>query len=262
MMTHDEAVEFIATYALDAVEENEREAIEAHLLDCPRCRIDLDGYRAVTTALGNSVEQPPEGLWTSIANRLPERGDVERPPMPALVLAGDLEDQAPPSSLPIERQRRARGRTAAVIGAFVGAAAVVAVLAVSLVHANNQVSNLQHSIGGNAPSAVVAALETPGHKIVNVEGPSHAKLAQFVMVPDGRGYLVSSSLPILTGDHTYQLWGVVEGQPISLGLLGPSPTQATFTVAGSASPSTLGITVEPAGGAVVPSQAMVAQGTI
>ncbi len=95
-----------------------------------------------------------------------------------------------------------------------------------------------------------------------MKGPSHTTLAQFVMVPDGRGYLVSSSLPILTGNRTYQLWGVVNDQPISLGLLGQSPTQATFTVAGSASPSTLGITVEPAGGSVVPSQPMVAQGTV
>ena len=44
MMTHDEAVEFIATYALDAVEENEREAIEAHLLD-----FDEDLYDEVVT---------------------------------------------------------------------------------------------------------------------------------------------------------------------------------------------------------------------
>ncbi len=87
MMTHDEAVESIATYALDAVDQDERQAIEAHLAECPRCRADLDGYHNVTTALGNSVEPLPEGLWASIASRLPERSERERPPMPTLIPA-------------------------------------------------------------------------------------------------------------------------------------------------------------------------------
>ena len=85
MMTHEESIEFLATYALDAVEGEEREAVEEHLADCPRCRAELDAFREVTTALGNSVEPLPEGLWTSIASRLPGRGDEERPPMPRLM---------------------------------------------------------------------------------------------------------------------------------------------------------------------------------
>src|ERR1700680_2104280 len=85
MMSHEESIEFLATYALDAVEGEEREAVEEHLAECPRCRAELDAFREVTTALGNSVEPLPEGLWTSIASRLPGRGDEERPPMPRLM---------------------------------------------------------------------------------------------------------------------------------------------------------------------------------
>jgi anti-sigma factor RsiW len=262
MMTHDEAIEFLATYALDAVDGEERAEIDAHLAECPRCRTELDAFREVATALGNSVETPPEGLWASIASRLPERHDDERPPMPRLVRsegdgggAATEGDAAGPT-----RSRLGRGRLATAV-AVVSVAAVVTLLAVGLVHADNQVSQFEHGDAGGVPSAVVTALETPGHQVVNLEGPQHGRAAQFVLA-DGRGYLVSSSLPTLSSDHTYQLWGVVNGRPISLGLLGQSPEHASFTLAGSPSASKLGITVEPAGGSVVPTRAMYAQGPV
>ena len=51
----------------------------------------------------------------------------------------------------------------------------------------------------------------------------HEALAQFVVLPDGRGYLVESTLPALVSTETYQLWGVVGGQTLSLGLIGAIP---------------------------------------
>jgi anti-sigma-K factor RskA len=86
-------------------------------------------------------------------------------------------------------------------------------------------------------------------------------LAEFVTVPSGQGYLVKSALPVLSSAHTYQLWGVIGGRAISLGLMGNAPKQVTFTLAGARRPSELGITVEPAGGSTVPST-MVATGTV
>jgi anti-sigma-K factor RskA len=268
MMTHEESIEFLATYALDAVESEEREAVEEHLAECPRCRAELDAFREVTTALGNSVEPLPEGLWTTIASRLPGRDDEERPPMPRLMRneadgadGGDRGEGAL-ARLRARENTPGRGRFATVAAIVVAAAAVVTVLSVSLVHANDQVSQLQRSQGpGAPPGAVVAALETPGHKVVNMEGANHVRVAQFV-IADGRGYLVTSTLPALSAEHTYQMWAVINGQTISLGLMGQRPNQTTFTLAGSPSVSKLAITVEPSGGAVVPSRPMVAQGTV
>jgi anti-sigma-K factor RskA len=93
-----------------------------------------------------------------------------------------------------------------------------------------------------------------------VEDSAHRRLAEFVVVPGGRGYLVSSRLPTLSSKKTYQLWTVHGTRAISLGLLGRSPHQATFTSA-EAGPTTLAITVEPAGGSVYPSAPMLATGT-
>ncbi len=82
------------------------------------------------------------------------------------------------------------------------------------------------------------------------------------MLPSGQGYLVSSTLPALDKGRTYQLWAIEGNQPISLGLLGSSPSHAAFTMAGSTQPSHLSITAEPAGGSVFPTGPIVATGTV
>jgi anti-sigma factor RsiW len=257
MMTHDEASELLGAYALDAVDGEEFGQLEAHLETCPRCRAELDGLREVAGAIGNSVAPPPEGLWSSIAGRLPERpGDEESPPMPRLVAES-------PESSPRARPSRRRGAIAVAAVVAVAAAAVVAVLAVGLVRADNRVSDLQASSAQRArASAVRAALATPGHRTVTLDSSSGAALARFVIVPDGRGYLLSSGLPTLADDRTYQLWAIIGSRPISLGLLGSSPRQATFTMASSATASALSITAEPAGGAIAPTSPIIATGTV
>jgi anti-sigma-K factor RskA len=264
MMSHDEAAELLAVFALDAVDRHEYNEIEAHLAECPRCRAELDAHREVAAALGNSVEPLPEGLWSSIASRLPPRPDEEPPPMPALLhTVPEPEPESPsagsrfrtPRSL---RPRASRGRLISVASLAVAAAAVAAVLAVNLVHDNSQISNLRNSSAASA----VAALSVPGHKVVDVESAQHVELARFVVLPSGQGYLEKSTLPTLSGSETYQLWGVIDGRAISLGLLGQSPHGAAFSFAGSPRPSKLGITVEPAGGSVVPTGTMLAAGTV
>jgi anti-sigma-K factor RskA len=271
MMSHDEASDLLAVFALDAVDSDEHEEIEAHLAECPRCRAELDAHRDVAAALGNSVESLPEGLWSSIASRL-LRPDEEPPPMPTLVRDEPSPALGPapapaerptrgfrtPRTSPVSHRRASRGRLLSVASLAVAAAAVAAVLGVNLVHANNRISSLQQ-----APTAsAAAALHAPGHKVVDVESAGHVELAQFVVLPKGQGYLVKSNLPTLSATKTYQLWGVINGRAISLGLLGPAPHAVAFTLAGSPQPSKLGITVEPAGGSVVPTGSMLAAGTV
>jgi anti-sigma factor RsiW len=269
MMGHDEASDLLAVFALDAVDSDEHEEIEAHLAECPRCRAELDAHRDVAAALGNSVESLPEGLWSSIASRLP-RPDEEPPPMPTLLRDEPVPVPAPapeerpshgfrtPRASRASHRRASRGRLVSLASLAVAAAAVAAVLGVNLVHDNNQISNLKNATSASA----YAALHTPGHKVVNVESARHVELAQFVVLPSGQGYLVKSSLPTLSSTKTYQLWGVINGRAISLGLLGQAPHAVAFTLAGSPQPSKLGITVEPAEGSVVPTSPMLAAGTV
>src|SRR5580692_8806296 len=145
MMSHDEANELLAVAALDAVDAETLAAIEEHAATCPRCQSELDAYRAVAAALGNSVEELPEGLWTNISSQLWERkGDATQ--MPSLVI-GDTPadvvsiDVATRSS---HRMRRALSGVAAV------AAAVIVVLALSLSSAQNHVTNLQSALASRS----------------------------------------------------------------------------------------------------------------
>lgn len=257
-MSHDEASELLGAYALDAVDGEELPELELHLTTCPRCRAELDRLREVAAAMGNSVEPLPEGLWSGIASRLPERQDEdEPPPMPRLVPEGRAPFRAPSDG----RRRRRRNAIATLGAAAVAAAAVAIVLGIGLVHADNKISGLQ-SAAGRQSSTVTAALTARGHRLVDLETSSHARLAQFVVLPNGVGYLVSSNLPSLRRTQTYQLWGIGGSHPVSLGLLGAAPTQAVFTMAGANRPSQLAITAEPSGGSAGPTGQILATGTV
>jgi hypothetical protein len=263
MMSHELAYDLLPAFSLDAMDSDEAEQIETHLAQCPRCRAELDAHRDVAAALGNSVESLPEGLWSSIASRLVIGTDEEAPPMPSLLRTGTGDEVVGSFRTPrTARPSPSRGRLLSVASLALATAAAAVVLGVNLVDANNQVAHLQGAIGETAHTAVLAALETPGHKVVDLKSTSGRRLVEFVVLPSGQGYLVDSHLPALSSIETYQLWGVVDGQTISLGLLGRSPGLVTFTLAGSAKESRLGITAEPAGGSVVPSGAMLASGTV
>ncbi len=253
-MTHDEASELIAVLALDAVDGEERRAVEEHIAECPRCQSEFDAMLEVAGALGNSVEPLPEHLWTSIERHIYDDRDHE-PPVLTLFSTDETTST-------VRRPTRGNALRRSLAVPLAVAAVVVAVLAFQLVHANGRVSNLQRALRASDTSAITAALKTPGHKLVNLEGASDQRLAEFVMLPDGRGYLVSSHMPALTSSETYQLWGVIGGKTISIGLMGSSPGHVSFTVAGPPTPTELAVTVEPAGGTQTPTSQIIAAGTV
>jgi anti-sigma-K factor RskA len=254
-MSHDEASDLLGAYALDAVDGDEFVELEEHLETCPRCRAELDSLREVAAAMGNSVEAVPEGLWSQIALRLPDRHDDEEPPaMPQLAPETRSPFRTPGG--PSTRTRRTVVGT--VVAIAVAAVAVAAVLGIGLVQADDKVSNLQ-----NASPAATAALHTPGHQVVVLDSStSKSERAKLVVLPSGQGYLVSSTLPSLDNGRTYQLWAIEGKQPISLGLLGSAPGHAAFTMAGSGRASHLSITAEPAGGSVAPTGPIIVTGTV
>jgi anti-sigma-K factor RskA len=264
VISHDDASELLGVYALDAVDGDERVNLEAHLATCQRCQAELDGLRDVAGAMGDAGEPLPEGLWSNISDQLghDRTEDEEPPPMPRLTSSGPAPFRAPLSG----RTRRARSAVLLLSAVAVAASTVAVVLGIDLMHSQDSVTHLQQSaahqqvVANRTPAA--AALHTPGHRVVTLENSAHDELAQFVIVPGGRGYLVSSTLPRLGLGETYQLWGIVGGTPISLGLLGAAPRGSTFTIAGATWASKLALTAEPDGGTVAPTGAIVASGTV
>ena len=253
-MNHADANDLLAALALDAVDDTERQAIEAHVATCPRCQSELDALREVAGALGNTVEALPEHLWSSISSRIYED---HLDPVPPLAILSDDE----PLIATSRRSRSSQVRRSLAAPLAV-AAVVVGVLAFQLVNADSRNSNLQSALKASNSSQVAAALQTPGHKLITLDSETRDDVAKFVLLPDGRGYLVDAHMPTLTSTETYQLWGVIKGKAISIGLMGRTPHRVTFTVAGPPSLSELAVTVEPSGGTSSPTTPMIATGTV
>ena len=294
-LRHREIEEVLAAYALDAVDTAEAAMVEAHLGGCPLCRAELDGYRETAAALGTTAaaaaadrtDAPPPELWDRIAVSLAttapgdDAGPAGRPtflrdiavgrdaaPAPSAAAApADEPDEAAeaarpdaPVDLSAYRRRRTFRWAAAAVG--VAAAVAIAVLAVNLSQTNNQLDQARAALAAAGPGAAANALQQPGHQLVRMDSSSGGEVAVFVITPDQRGYLVTSSMAALPSNETYQLWAMFHGRPISLGLMGSHPHQVAFTVAGSATPTALAITVEPTGGTVAPTQTPLASGAV
>jgi anti-sigma factor RsiW len=254
---HDRTAELLGVYALDAVDLDERSQVEQHLGACPRCRAELDVLRQVAADLavmdGIEGEQPPASVWDRVAAGIADHG-VRPASVPAAVV-------------PIGGRRRTTTRTGPHRVAWIGgvaagaAAAAIAVLAVGLVHSDGQVRQLRSALAGRGPtSAVRAALEARGHRVVDLRSSHGGRLAEVVVQRSGVGYVVSSTMTALPANETYQLWASIDGRPISLGLLGrkPAPGEAFSLGASVASARELLVTVEPAGGVPSPDRTPVA----
>jgi hypothetical protein len=210
--------ELLGAYALDAVSDEERRAVEQYLLISPRARQEVAEHREVATMLAWSGMAAPDGLWDRIAANL----DVGDAPTPSGQLASVM-------AIDDERRERATRRSAArrwrTAGSWVAASAAALVIAASEARADRD--------------SMVAQL-------VRADGVVGAEA---VIDQDGHGYLLGEDLPALSSDLTYQLWGVIGDQVISLGVLGANPEIELFS-AGEESVSQLVVTIEPAGGVV------------
>jgi anti-sigma-K factor RskA len=222
-------------YALDAVADEERAAIEAHLPDCPACAEEIRGLRetAARLAMATAVSPPPA--------------------MRAQVLAAlPRTRQLPPSGGGRRRQRLRRlsparaGLTAAVLGL----AAALVFLLVTQVSTSNQLHQQQASSRAvaavlAAPDAQVKALPAAAGGTVTAVMSLHAQLA----------VVTSAHLPDLAGGRVYQLWVIsASGAARSAGLMAvaASGSSAPALASGVVPGDHLGITVEPAGGTAQP----------
>ena len=94
-MTDDEFTDLLGAYALDAVDAEERAAIERHLVDCPRCRAEVAEHREVASYLAHSGGDAPAGVWDKIAAEL-------APPAPPMRMTILPTGEAAPSPTPAE----------------------------------------------------------------------------------------------------------------------------------------------------------------
>lgn len=212
-LRHDEVEELLGAYALDAVDDDERSAVDTHLATCPRCRAEVDRHREVASHLAQTGAPAPAELWDRIAESI----------------AGD---PPPPMRLVVGPRRSGRWLLAPLAAA---AAAVIAVAAVAIADDEDRDPGLAE--------LAVAAFAAPDALTGDLVDAGGTPLARVAVLPDGTGFVIADELPDLDAG-TYQLWGTDGNEVVSLGVLGAAPEVVAFHA--EPSQTTLMVTAEDA----------------
>ena len=292
-MDHAQFEELLGVYALDALDPGTAAEVEVHLEGCVRCAVEVAQHHEVAGLLANSGGSAPAGVWTGIAEqlggtsaqtwgRLAARLDppgtgraAEAADVTVTATADTVTDGATAGTsvdtgdpvVPLAAGTRRRWALVAS-GLVAGAAAVLAlVFGLQVHHLNGQVDALR--AGPQLSTAERAALASPSTRRIplasTVSTTTRSTPATIVLTAAGTGFLVNDSaggLSPLPAGRTYQLWGVVGGRAISLGLLGPHPGIVPFSAAGTAPVTGFAVTDEVAGGVVRSANRPVAVGSV
>lgn len=245
--------ELLGAYALDAVDPDERAAVEAHLTSCPRCAQEVAEHREAIGLLAASGGDAPDGVWERISQSI----DGGRPDVARL-----------PRLLPPDRRSRRRTATPAralAIAAAVAAGVLVGVQTMRVDHLDHQVARLNAAAreAGGFQGAAAALVDPSARRLtLTSTAPGSRPLGEMVVLPSGSAYLVGVNLPALASSSTYQLWSVIAGRAVSVGLLGNHPGTVAFSIDPGVGNQVLLVTVEPAGGVVAPTTPPVARAAI
>jgi hypothetical protein len=216
--SHQDIQELLGAFALDAVDDDERDVIEGHLAGCPRCRAEVESHRETAALLAHSGERAPEGVWNRIAEALDEAP-------PALDLARIAVKRAP-RSIPL----RVAAATMAV------AAAITLFLGVALGRSDDGLGRFDKALDAmekaTLTNAAQVAMANSDAEQIQLTSATGKLMAQLVRLPDGTGYLIPTNLGRPPAGRVYQLWAVRQDAKISLGVLGATPEVAAFRMTG------------------------------
>lgn len=223
MTTHDEIMELLGVYALDAVDPDERALVERHLAECPRCAAEVAEHREVAAMMAYSGAPAPEGLWSRIVESL------EEPPPELDLPVGRARALPPLAAPPVDELAERRARRRPWLAGAAAAAALAVGLAGGVVLAGDDATTDDGTELASIEEVARRVLNDPDATRVPLESLEDESLTATAAVEDdGSGYLIGTSLPALGEDETYQLWGVRDEIVVSLGVLGHSPGVVAF----------------------------------
>lgn len=259
--------ELLGAYALNAVDQDEADEIEAYLRRSPRASAEVSGHLEVAAALGSlAAEQQgapthdaPQRLWDAIAGQLPDRPAPARAELQSIgALAGvtSLEQHRGSRRSAAGTARTGRMRTLVSGLALVASVTAITGLSAAVIRQGDTIDGLERQVAaaqaeGPAPDDVVVGngtgsitrvgvefalqkvLSAPGTRVVQLTDQAGTRLASIALAADGTGYVFGSTLPALPTGSTYQLWGVSNGVVLSLGVFGQQPAIAPFAASGS-----------------------------
>jgi anti-sigma-K factor RskA len=230
-MTSHELAGLVGAYALDALDEPERESFEAHLADCADCTAEVTGLRAAAAELSLTTSTPPPAAL---------RGEL----LAAIGRVRPLPPRAQPR-LPIRQPRRW------LWPAVAAACALLAVISAGWGLAEHR-QLTGHRISPLTLSGVLDSRDVATASVA-VGGSGHATL--IYSKSKQRLVFIGQDLPAPPAGKTYQLWMLApDGTATSGGLFRPDRTGTVLLAASGDLGHTaqMGISIEPAGGAAKP----------
>lgn len=112
----------------------------------------------------------------------------------------------------------------------------------------------------------VAQVQQPGIRVAAMKGTAVAPQATTTVFWDSRTkdvYLLVNNLPQVPSDKQYQLWALLDGKPIDLGMLPATETRLMVKMKNVQNAQAFAITLEPKGGSVSPTlEAMYVSGNL
>jgi anti-sigma factor RsiW len=254
-MTHDKIQELLGAYSIHAIGPEERQEVGAHLAECPRCRAEVSGHDEVAAMLASPAPEAPAGLWAKVARSIAEDKPSTDGSLPSITATAEVVARG------ARRQSRRRPQTGAWVALIGAAAAAAAWAGVGVAQLHSQVSRLNKELSRTGIAEAAARAGAGPHQIIRLTSAERALAVTILATPLGGAYWVSSSLPRLGASKTYQLWGLVNGKPVSIALVGPNPDSLGYFRL-ERDVRQLMVTAEPQGGTPVPTAPVVAQGTV
>lgn len=224
-----DAWDLLPAYALDAVDDLERRAVERLLQTDPGARRALDEYRDVVAAFAVEAE-PPAHLRDVVLAQVSGAPQLARP-----AKAAGLERS------PVTPPRRRWGLVAAA------AAAVVAVAVPTTIAVREHRETVQLEAQADR---VAQMLADPDARLVTapVEGGGEAT----ALVSGGDVLVSAEGMPAPDEGHDWQLWIVADGAPVSAGLMPPATGGVSRALVEGGAGHVVAVTLEPAGGSDQP----------
>jgi anti-sigma-K factor RskA len=268
------AADLAEVYALDAVSDSERVAIERYISTAPQTERSSFEERVrearETLALSfTAEEEPPAGLFDRIVAQLPAQSStLPVPALPLPVPAMPLPVPAPPArehvqgrghdtapatdELGAARERRQERRRAPGLRNWLLGAAAAAAIALGGVGVGAYVANQ------NDPLNQVLQAQDVRQATVKVSGGGTATVS--ISTSKDAVVVRMNGVPAPPAGKVYQMWLIPKdgSAPISQGLMDAEALSKPAVVKGIASAAALGITVEPLGGSASPTLPTVA----
>lgn len=243
---HDAWLESAALYVIDAMDEHERRAFEAHLQGCEQCRAEVASLEGVDHALAGAVPQvdPPAALRDR-------------------VLAGVLPAKAQP---PVASGTAHWRPLAASLALSVGLGGYAYSLQQRITVLEDQLTDARAQAAETLARAEATqrTLQVTQTHLDVLTAPDSTRVALAGQAPApaasgradwsrARGLALSlENLPPLRAGRTYQVWLLTAGMPVSAGLLAPDAAGRSTGVypvpQGGVAPTGIALTEEPAGG--------------